>query len=173
MPEFPTSGATKTPETLSGPETAWTWLLVALGLVPVVVVGGIYLVNPGWEFISKNGTKEYANTFVLALIGVGALLVLCGAFYGRIREITIPGGGGLKVDPPPVLKSAVTEAAQAKANETGSDPDVLAAEALGIATGMMWAQHWGMPPQPPPDTAHRIAEQAVEVASQQPQPAGV
>jgi len=43
------------------------------------------------------GPSKRSETLSLALLGLGGLFVLCGVFFGRIQEVTLPGGGSLKL----------------------------------------------------------------------------
>jgi hypothetical protein len=55
---------------------------------------------------------------VIALAGIGAVLVMAAAFYTRISKITLPGGGGIELTALKVA-DAVTEAATRKKDTTG------------------------------------------------------
>jgi hypothetical protein len=157
-------GATKTPERLKPSEVMWTAALVVIGAALVVGVLAVYLVKTHGVLLSKDGDKEYADTLVLAVVGTGVLLIICGAFYGRIREITIPGGAGLKLAAPETLASAVDSAVEKRAQGV-RDPHVRAKlkdEAQVHANALFAQQYWGCPPKPPDETVDEIAQSAAE-----------
>jgi len=124
-----------------------------MGLAALLMVGGVVLIaillsafigrTNDWSLKSKESTEtteateaagektmtstEYSDSVVIAGLGLGALLILTGAFYGRIREITLPGGSVLKLgDPPADAVVAAQEKATkvAKEHENVSESDL-------------------------------------------------
>ncbi|HEX2162246.1 MAG TPA: hypothetical protein VHF88_10560 [Thermoleophilaceae bacterium] len=99
---------TETPQPLSESEKFLAGLLMLAGAVLTVVVLEILLSDGKWliEESSTTGdgatkvveSRKYSDTVPLAAVGIGGLLFLCGAFFGRLREITLPGGAGIKLD---------------------------------------------------------------------------
>jgi hypothetical protein len=71
----------------------------------------------GKEATGTKTTSEtgYAETLIVALVGTGALLIIVGAFYGRLKEIKLPGGAGILLDEEAV--AAATSVAQKTARE--------------------------------------------------------
>ena len=111
-----------------------------------------------------NTTTEYSDSLVIAGLALGALLVLCGAFFGRIREITI-GGVGIKLaelteSKKETLQEKVTEKASAAVPEERK-PKVAVA-AYGLALEKFRAQFPGAAEAEPPDRVlESLAEEAV------------
>jgi hypothetical protein len=103
------TATTKTPTKLTGREWIAPTLLAGCGLLLVVGTLAVY----GWRhtegtekgFITKItkvteaiGTKpkvttttEYGETMVIFALTIGAAMLLCAAFYTRIREIKVEG----------------------------------------------------------------------------------
>ncbi len=112
-----------------------------------------------------NTTTEYSDSLVIAGLALGALLVLCGAFFGRIREITLPGGVGIKLaelteSKKETLQEKVTEKASAAVPEERK-PKVAVA-AYGLALEKFRAQFPGAAEAEPPDRVlESLAEEAV------------
>jgi hypothetical protein len=99
------SATTKTPTKLTGREWIAPTLLAACGLLLVISTLLVY----GWHhngntekgFVSKvtkvtdatatapkvTTTTEYGETVVIFALTIGAAMLLCAAFYTRIREI--------------------------------------------------------------------------------------
>jgi hypothetical protein len=44
-------------------------------------------------------TSVRSESVAAALFGLGAIVFLIGVFFGRIQEVTLPGGGGFKLSP--------------------------------------------------------------------------
>lgn len=114
---------------------------------------------------------EYSDSVLVAGLGIGGLLILTGAFYGRIREITLPGGVALKLDGLPdekekVLNKAVADKAKAKADESQVPvtAEALAAEARDQAQLIFQHRYWGAIPRPPDNDLAEIASEAVDRA---------
>jgi hypothetical protein len=108
---------------------------------------------------------------LIAGLGLGSLFLLSGAFYGRIREITLPGGGGIKVgDLPPEkadeLKKKIEQEAPVKAKDLPhATADELTEEALKQAHIVFKDKYWGSVPEPPSEDLEHIATEAVKRAS--------
>src|SRR5687767_5222968 len=94
----PPAGTKKTPTKLSSTEMFLAGLLMVAGVATVIVILALFLTDGKWliEDTTTTGdgatktieTKKYSDTLPLAAVGVGGLLVLCGAFFGRLREVT-------------------------------------------------------------------------------------
>jgi hypothetical protein len=69
---------------------------------------------------------ERSEAVVAALLGIGSILFLCGVFFGRIQEVTLPGGAGFKLAPEAQAQLAekVTEAA-INAPDLSPDPQTV------------------------------------------------
>ena len=89
------------PTPLTNPEKHIAQALAIAGALLMVVLLVWFLVEGGGTLKTKETvgttTTEYSDSLVIAGLGLGTLMVLCGAFFGRIREITLPGGAGLKL----------------------------------------------------------------------------
>jgi hypothetical protein len=59
------------------------------------------------------------------LFALGALVFLCGMFFSRIAEVTLPGGAGFKLAPATQAKVVEKVAAQAKAKGLPLEPGTL------------------------------------------------
>jgi len=79
------------------------------------------------EAVSGGGPSKRSETLVITLFGLGTLLFLCGVFYGRIQEVTLPGGAGFKLgeSAQAKVKSTVVEAAKSNPDLT-DDPETIA-----------------------------------------------
>jgi hypothetical protein len=62
------------------------------------------------------GVSRRSETLVIALITLGAFLLLAGLFFGRIQEVTLPGGAGFKLTTDTQAKVAARAVAEAKVN---------------------------------------------------------
>ena len=49
---------------------------------------------------TTNPDNRRSDSITLAILSLGALLVLCGAFFPRISGITLPGGAGIQLSAP-------------------------------------------------------------------------
>jgi hypothetical protein len=79
------------------------------------------------ETTSGGGPSRRSETLVITLLALGSLLFLCGVFFGRIQEVTLPGGAGLKLSEAVQAKVAAKVASEAKANpKLGDDPATIA-----------------------------------------------
>jgi hypothetical protein len=102
----PPKGAAETLRKLSTRDRWLATMLVIAGVTLAVVVLAIFLTDGKWlvEESSTSGdgatrmvtTKKYSDTLPLAGVTAGVLLVLLGAFFGRISEITVPGFATVK-----------------------------------------------------------------------------
>ncbi len=127
---------TKTPEALSDREKALAWTLVGVGVALILGLLIWFGASSGdfglkskeittTEPVGGTGTKttkqtDYADTVVIFGLTLGGALLLAGAFYGRLREITV-GGAILKVGPSEEQKAAVGDAAEKKVREKAPD----------------------------------------------------
>jgi hypothetical protein len=70
---------------------------------------------------------ERSEAVVAALLGLGSVLFLCGVFFGRIQEVTLPGGAALKLAPEAQEKlvEKVTAAASAAPDLSPDDPQTM------------------------------------------------
>lgn len=122
-----TTTTTDTPQPLSKNERFLAALLMIGGFVLVVFVLATLLEDGKWLIEESKTTgdgatkavesKKYSDTLPLAAVGVGAALFICGAFFGRLREITLPGGivakfAGAKEEIEQKVEQAVDDAAQ-------------------------------------------------------------
>jgi hypothetical protein len=187
MPSGAATGPTP-PAKLSSTEKALAGLLMGVGAILVAVLLSAFMASSSsWSLVSKESsetvagttqagekkatTTEYSSTVLITGLGIGALLFLSGAFYGRIREITLPGGGGIKVgDMPPEkkeeLQKKIEKKAPAKAQAlSGTSTDELVKEAVKEADLLFKHKYWGPVPEPPSEDLETIADEAVERAS--------
>jgi hypothetical protein len=162
-------------------------LLMVVGAAMIVILLWAFMAhNHSWSLVSKEATEttaatssagakksattEYSDSVLVAGMGLGALFLLSGAFFGRIREITLPGGISMKVgDLPPEkeeeLKDAIAEKAKTKAaSQPGVASEKLQEEAAKQAALVFRDQYWGAIPQPSKRDLNNIAEEAVERA---------
>lgn len=105
-PDAPANGKELPPSPLTTAQKCLAALLMIAGAVLIWAVLDIFLTGGEWlvedTVTSGEGaektvtTKKYSDALPLAALGIGALLILCGAFYGRLRKVTLPGGGGLE-----------------------------------------------------------------------------
>ena len=96
-----------TPDGLAKLERWLPTMLVVAGFTLAVVVLAIFLTDGKWliEESSTSGdgatktvtTKKYSDTLPIAAVSAGVLLVFAGAFFGRIIEISGPGGWTVKL----------------------------------------------------------------------------
>lgn len=178
----------KEPAKLSRTEKWLAGLLIVGGLALIVILLSAFMGRSDqWSLKTKEtsdvtegttttGKKvatsvEYSDSVLIAGLGIGGLLVLTGAFYGRIREITLPGGAALKLGDLPEekeqeLAKAVEDKAKAEAgkSETPVSADALAAEARNQAQLIFQQKYWGAIPRPPENDLAQIAQEAVERA---------
>lgn len=200
MPTLPTGASPQVPVVIA-PATkkqpaklSWT----EKGLAALLILGGLVLIaillsafmgrSDQWSLKTKEtsdvteatdttgkkvaSTVEYSDSVLIAGLGIGGLLVLTGAFYGRIREITLPGGAALKLGELPEekeqeLDKAVADKAQAKAGESEApvSADALVEEARNQARLIFQQKYWGPIPRPPENDLAAIAAEAVERAN--------
>ena len=175
----------KPPAKLSTTEKWLAALLIVGGLVLTLILLSAFMGRSDqWSLKTKetsdvtDGTAttgkkvatsvEYSDSVLIAGLGIGGLLVLTGAFYGRIREITLPGGAGLKLGDLPEeteqeLDKAVVAKAEAKAGNA-VEPEALAAEARSQASLIFQQRYWGAIPRPPQNDLDQIAAEAVDRA---------
>jgi hypothetical protein len=113
------------PTPLTSGEQTIAWALVIAGALLMVALLVWFLAEADGTLRTKevhgSDTTEYSDTLVIAALGLGGLLVLCGAFFGRLREITLPGGGGIKLAE---LAEPKKEALQEKIAGASIDADV-------------------------------------------------
>jgi hypothetical protein len=174
----PAAGTKKTPTPLSDTEKALAGLLMVAGVATVVVVLALFLTDGKWliEDTTTTGdgatkrieTKKYSDTLPLAAVGVGGLLVLSGAFFGRLREITLPGGAGIKIGAAQEQVEEKIDATAKKEAEKGSiEPgkvDELTEAARKEASLMVLDTVRQTSTLPEPAELDAIAKEAVEKA---------
>jgi hypothetical protein len=173
---------------LSPTEKWLAGLLMGAGVVMIVVLLSAFMARgQAWSLTSKETTEttaatssaaekkintvEYSDSVLIAGMSLGAVFLLTGAFFGRIREITLPGGAVLKVgDLPPEkekeLKDVISKKATEKAGETAGQvtPEALAEEAVKQAGVVFHDQYWGAVPRPSTEDLEQIAEKALDRA---------
>lgn len=189
-PDTPVAAATKVqPAKLSFTEKWLAALLILSGVVLTAILLSAFLARAdAWALKSKEVTEtteatteagatvtttvEYSDTGLITGLALGALLVLSGAFFGRLREITLPGGAGLKLgELPPEkeeeLEATIGEAVQAKAAQEGvpRPPAEVAEEAMRQARALFQSRYWGVVPEPPRSDLEAIAKEAVDRAT--------
>jgi hypothetical protein len=177
---LPPAGKKEPPTPLAGAEKFLAGLLIVAGIGLIIAVPAIFLTDGKWliEETTTTGegatktvaTKKYSDTLPLTAVGVGGLLVLCGAFFGRLREITLPGGAGIKLaDAKEKLDEKVEEKAKRKA-EQGEVPEGkvedLKEAALKEASASLLDRVSTTAAPPPDRELDRMAEQAVESAKE-------
>ena len=173
---------TKTPETLSRAETGLAWALVFLGVALIVGVliwfgattPDSNLVSKTVETTEEGGAKtitetDYAETVVLFALTIGAAFTLAGAFYNRLREITL-GGVILKVGPTDEQKGEVGKKAEDAVREQAPDQaEALAPVAKAVAEDQLEARSLLTLTEPTEGEIEKIAEasasRVVEAAS--------
>ncbi|MCA1679516.1 MAG: hypothetical protein LC777_11475 [Actinobacteria bacterium] len=167
-----------TEETRTGLSKSERWLaalLIVAGFTITVVVLAIFLTDGKWliEDSTTKGdgaaktvsTKKYSDTLPLAAVAVGALLVLSGTFFGRLREVTVPGIATIKLWERQLGK--VDRQVKKVAREGQVDPDEvdeLKRIAHEKASTLLLKQLAAAPEPPPSEVLDDIAEQAVESA---------
>jgi hypothetical protein len=133
-----TTTTTDTPQRLSWREIVLATLLMIGGFVLVVFVLETLLTDGKWLIEESKTTgdgaskviesKKYSDTLPLAAVGVGAALFICGAFFGRLREITLPGGIVAKFgDAKKEIEEKVEQAVDAAAKNGEVAPEKVAA----------------------------------------------
>jgi hypothetical protein len=80
----------------------------------------------------KAGVRS--ESVAAALFGLGAILFLVGIFFGRIQEVTLPGGGGFKLVSPEVKEAVTEKVAQKVQQDPALTDDPKTAIALYEAT---------------------------------------
>jgi hypothetical protein len=177
-PAMPPAGTKKTPSRLSNTEKALAGMLMIAGVAVVIIVLALFLTDGKWlvEETTTTGdgatkrieTKKYSDTLPLAAVSVGGLLVLCGAFFGRLREITLPGGAGIKIgDAQEQVNEKIDARAQEAAAEGQIEPDKIEAlkdAARKEASVLVLDKVRETSTLPEPDELDAIAKDAVEKA---------
>lgn len=169
---------TETPSPLSKSEKWLAALLIVGGVVLTIVVLTILLTDGKWliEESSTTGegadkvvaSKKYSDTLPLAAVGIGGLLVLCGAFFGRLREISLPGGASIKLgDVKEHLEEKVVKAAEETAKEQSLSPEQAATlkESARKEAKVRFLDEVAVEPRPMADRElDRIASEAIDSA---------
>jgi len=173
------------PSELSSGERWLAALLIVIGILTIVILMSAFMARSrSWALVSKEthevtkataqaGEKtststEYSDSVLIAGLSLGAVFLLTGAFYARIREITLPGGAALKLgELPPEkeekLKSAIAE--RAKGSGVAEDKQkALIEQAQSQAKAVFHQQYWGVVPEPQESELAAIAETAVHQA---------
>jgi hypothetical protein len=175
---MPPAGTKKTPSPLSNTERVLAGMLMVAGLAVVIVVLALFLTDGKWliEETTTTGegatktieTKKYSDTLPLTAVGVGGLLVLCGAFFGRLREITLPGGAGIKIGAAQEHVNEKIDATAQKAADKGQiEPDKmedLKDAARKEASVLVLDKVRETSTLPEPDELDAIAKEAIERA---------
>ena len=160
-------------------------MLIVLGVLMLVVLLSAFMKRgQDWSLISKEATEvtagtadagektttttEYSDSVLITGLGVGGLFILTGVFFGRIREIALPGGISMKLgELPPDKDEELKDSIEKKAKEKGAtDEEVktLAEEARKQAGLVFQDEYWGAIPQPSSDDLERIADKSLERA---------
>jgi hypothetical protein len=85
--------------------------------------------------VTKTETPFLSDSLLAALLGLGGVLVVSGAFYNRISKITLPGGAGIELKDIEEAAHAVARAAPARMRKATSDP----VEAAALTTAVTQA----------------------------------
>jgi hypothetical protein len=102
---------------------------------------------------AKPGSPQRgSDAFDVALLGIGVVLVLSGAFWNRLAEIDFPGGGGIKLNP-----SAAATLRKTAADKAGSDKRKQR-ELISKALIELDKNYWGYPADPGDDEIKRVVE---------------
>jgi hypothetical protein len=158
-------------------EKAMAWSLVGLGLALIIGVfiwfgassddftlksKEVVTTEPVGDSGEKSTTEtDYADTVVIFAMTIGAGLVLAGAFYGRLREITI-GGAILKLGPTEEQKETVAQKAEEKVKQQASpeQAEILAPVAKVVAEEQLEAHSLLTVAEPSDNQLDAIAEVA-------------
>jgi len=180
-----TPAKTVQPAKLSCTEKWLAGLLMVLGVGMLVVLLSAFMSRgQDWSLISKEVTEvtaataeagekkttttEYSDSVLITGLGVGGLFILTGVFFGRIREIALPGGISMKLgELPPDKDKELKDSIEKKAKEKGATDEkakALAEEARKQAGLVFQDEYWGAVPQPSSDDLERIADKSVERA---------
>jgi hypothetical protein len=173
------------PSELSKGERRLATLLIVIGILTIVILMSAFMARSnGWALISKEtrevtkataqaGEKtststEYSDSVLIAGLSLGAVFLLTGAFYARIREITLPGGAGIKLgELPPREAEKLNNVIAKKAKDSGvedSRQGELIEKAQIQAKAVFDQQYWGVVPEPQESELAAIAETAVDQA---------
>ncbi len=178
--------ATKSkPSELSTGERWLATLLIVIGILTIAILMSAFMArSSSWALVSKEthevtkataqaGEKtststEYSASVLIAGLSLGAVFLLTGAFYARIREITLPGGAALKLGelPPDKEKKLNGEIAE-KAKESGvadSKQQELIDQAQVQAKAVFHQRYWGVVPEPKESELAAIADTAIHQA---------
>jgi hypothetical protein len=96
-----------------------------------------------------------SDTLDVALLGIGIVLVLSGAFYARLTEVDFPGGGGLKLGP--VASAKLAQKAAATAGSDKREQRRLIQQTLIELD----KNYWGAPAEPDPEVLDQALSDAV------------
>jgi hypothetical protein len=106
--------------------------------------------------VSSGHQARGSDAIDVALLGSGLVLILGGAFFGRISEIDLPGGGGIKLDP-----VATADVKRKTAAVAGSDSwRQRKLERLTLAE--LDRDYWGAPAHLEPEEIERYVQRAVD-----------
>lgn len=87
---------------------------------------GITTTKVGSTGTTTPGAPSIRSEAVAAtLFALGALVFLCGTFFARISEVTLPGGAGFKLTPETQAKVVEKVATQAESEGLPLQPDTL------------------------------------------------
>jgi hypothetical protein len=125
------------------------WWLILLGVA--VIAGGVllrgHMFNGGTTTETAQGkpvkvttsTAPPSDSLLLGILGVGAIFVLGGAFYGRISKVTLPGGTAIEFAEAQKQAAAAVERVVGKRSDRDASLDVpaqVAATAIAAAHGL-------------------------------------
>ncbi len=159
--------AATTPPPLSRLDNRLRWVLVVVGVLAIVMPISLWVADPATSTTvvtetpqtgggKKTTTEDDSKSLVQTLAGIGTLLVLSGAFYGRIISIKTPFGEiGLAAPAEQKLKEEI-----AKAPDLTDDQK---RQAQLVAAELIMGDWWGPAPNPPPKDVQAKAEQAIQI----------
>ncbi len=101
------------------------------------------------------------DTLVIFGFSAGLILLFSGLFYGKISEITLPGGWGVKF-PSPVVQAQVAGQVSAK---YGKDEADIAQTVYLLAMTKIMEEISGRRPEPPSATIAEAVDAAAEVVA--------
>jgi hypothetical protein len=119
----------------------------------------------------ESGRTRRSETLVGTLLVLGALVLLTGAFYSRISELSLPGGGGLKLlplAPSPATQATIARviAARPELTDQPEKAEMLYLAALSDAQSKIYDQAITAAAQgtepPSPTLATPVVEQLTE-----------
>jgi hypothetical protein len=123
------------------------WLLISLGIVVVcvgILLGNVTTVSSettdrvAGKPVKVSETKSpFSDTLLVAVIALGGVLVVAGAFYTRISEVTFPGGAAIKLAQ---YQAAAAEAVARAELPSGASEETEVAARTAAATNLAIAR---------------------------------